>query len=116
MADLFEARAYTAVHGGKFPFDMYVAEHADSLGIPHIMIGPESLATRLSGRYERDMDLALDAALVVAFPAEEAPADNGHAKQYPPESADLDVIRGARNNCVPVLALYRGGGALWEKA
>lgn len=116
MADLFEVRRYTAVHGGKFPFDVYVERHAQSLGIPHIMVGPASRDIRLSARYERDMDMALGATLVVAFPAEEAPASDGHAKRYPPESADLDVIRNARDGGVPILALYRGGDVLWEKA
>lgn len=117
LSDLFEARQFSVLHGGKFPFDMYVEQFSKELGIPCFMSGP-AREIRLSLKYERDFDLAYGAAMVIAFPAEEPSDEEGpraRAQHYPPESADLGVIRGAREAGVPILSVYRDGLALWEK-
>lgn len=116
LSDLFDVRPFSVLHGGKFPFDMYTEELCRTLGIPCFMSGP-SRDVRLSKKYERDFDLAYGAALVIAFPAEEPSSEEGphaQARSYPPESADLGVIRGARELGVPILSVYRDGRATWE--
>jgi len=117
LSDLQDLRPISVVHGGKFPFDMYVEQFCKELHIPCFLSGPESRDVRLSQKYERDNDLAYGASLVVAFPAEEPSDEEGpraRAKHYPPESADLGVIRSARELGVPIFSIYRDGWALWE--
>ena len=117
LSDLRDICQFSVVHGGKFPFDMYVEQFCRELGIPCFLSGPESREVRLTQKYERDSDLAYGASLVVAFPAEEPSGNEGpraRAKHYPPESADLGVVRGARELGVPVFSIYRDGWALWE--
>ena len=117
LGDLNDVRPITVIHGGKYPFDMYVEQFCVEMHIPCFLSGPGSREVRLSQRYERDSDLAYAAALVVAFPVEEPSAEEGpraRERHYPPESADLGVVRGAYETGVPVFSVYRDGWALWE--
>jgi hypothetical protein len=112
MADLYEVRPFHVYHGGRFPFDMYVEEICQEFRIPCELIGPVEREIRLSVDYGRDPDLAALATLVVAFPAEDAESTRT-SKKYAPESADVDVMRGAAEHGIPVLAVYRNGDAVW---
>lgn len=114
IADLYELRPFEVVHGGKFPFDMYVEEFCEKMQIPWHLNGPEDRKVRLTKEYARDPDLALGLSLLVAFPHEDGAKGEGKPKaSHPPETADLDVVRGAVAYGVPVLAVYRSGRAEW---
>lgn len=109
IGDLYVLRAFSVVHGGRLPFDMYVQEICDEFNIPCELVGPQEQEIRLSVFYERDPDLAAVACLLVAFPAE----DHDEKKAYPPESADSGVVRNAKEGEIPVLSVRRSGEAEW---
>jgi hypothetical protein len=115
IGDLHCLRPFEVVHGGKFPFDMYVEQFCEEMGIAWYLNGPADRKVRLTKDYSRDPDLAAGLSLLVAFPWEDG-AKEGKPKadgRHPPESADLDVVRGAAVHGVPVLAVYRDGRAVW---
>lgn len=117
IADLYELRPFEAVHGGMFPFDAYVEKACKEAGVQYYLIGPTEKAKRLTPAYSRDPDMAQGTAMLVAFPKEEAVGGLGSKKAriFPPESADLDVVRGAVQHGVPILAIYRNGHAIWQE-
>jgi hypothetical protein len=108
MADLFLVRPYQVVHAGKFPFDQVVEEVAEQLGAPATLVGPDK-DKRLTATYERDPYLAVGVSLVVAFPVEDADGK----RRYPPESADLGVIRQAVCQGIPIITVHRDGTIRW---
>lgn len=113
--DLYDIQPFDVAHGGKFPFDMYVEQYCAEFGISSYLVGPSDRSVRLSAQYSRDPELALGSALVVAFPTEDGSKEGKAKAEYPPESADLDVVRNAITNGVPVLAIYRSGRATWNR-
>lgn len=104
MVDLYTVRPYRVMHAGKFPFDQVIEEVAETLGAEALLVGPQK-DKRLTAEYERDPYLAVGAALVIAFPVEDADGK----RRYPCESADLNVVRVARAEGVPIVAAYRDG-------
>ncbi len=118
IADLYALRPYAAVYAGMYPFDMYVERFCQEFGIPAYLAGPADQKFRLISEYARDPDLAMGTSLLVAFPVEEAVGGVDGPKKarvFPPESADLDVVRGAIQHGVPILAVYRNGDAIWRR-
>ena len=111
MVDLYYAAPYSVVHGGRLPFDGAVEATATALGAPVSMVGPE-FAVRFTREYTRDPGLVLGATMLVAFPAEEADGET----EYPSESADLGVVRQAKEEGIPVLVVRRSGKAVMEEA
>ena len=110
MVDLYRIRPYSVTHAGRLPFDGIVAEVAETLGAPVNLLGPE-LEKRFTVSYTRDPYLVVGATLLIAFPVEDADGK----KRYPSESADVEVVRMAREQEIPILVVYRDGKVVMEE-
>lgn len=110
MVDLYEIQPYAVTHAGRLPFDGIVAEVAEALGAPVNLLGPE-FEKRFTASYTRDPYLAVGSTLLIAFPVEDADGK----KRYPSESADVEVVRVARDQKIPILVVYRDGKVVMEE-
>lgn len=102
---LRENRMFRPVHGGKPPFDMYLHEICDPLGIMDLMVGPgepEEWSARFDP-FERELDILDGACLVVAFHPENGDVDD----------ADPRIVGFARELGIPVIGVSRRGRTTW---
>lgn len=98
LSILRQVRVFRPVHAGHLPFDLYLEQVCERMGLMDVLLGPEDRKERLQP-YERTPAILDQACLVLNFPPEGGD----------PDDSDPDIIGLALKLKVPVLSVDREG-------